>query len=168
MKKPVFLLACCCLLLSCAKKAPQAAESPTRHISGEDEGLNQISREARESFPEFARKMSDPGPDEGDFRVKYPFQAEPGSAFGYEHIWLEDIFFEDGRYYGTLSNRPYYISSLQAGDVVPFEAELISDWMYIKAGQIVGGCSVKYLIKQIPEPGWDEGTRILYRRFAPD
>jgi uncharacterized protein YegJ (DUF2314 family) len=166
MKKPALLLAAYCgILLSCAQKTPPAAESPTQHISGEDAVLNQICRDARESFPDFIFKAQNPGPDEGDFRVKYPFEAEGGSAFRYEHIWLEDIFFEDGRYYGTLSNRPYYIGSLQAGDVVPFEKDLISDWMYVKAGQITGGRSVKYLIEQIPEPDRDEGTRALYRMF---
>jgi uncharacterized protein YegJ (DUF2314 family) len=171
MKKPVPLLAApllaayCCLLLSCERGTPPAAEGPTLHISQEDPVLDRISREARESFPEFIQKMENPGPDEGAFRVKYPFPAEAGSAFSREHIWLEDIFFEDGRYYGTVSSRPYYITSLQEGDLVSFEAGLISDWMYLKAGEIVGGRSVHYLIGQIPEPDRDEETRALYRMF---
>jgi uncharacterized protein YegJ (DUF2314 family) len=128
--------------------------------------LNQISREAREGFPDFINKMQNPGPDEGDFQVKYPFEAEPGSAFGYEHIWLKDIFFKDGRCYGTLSSRPYYLGSLRAGDIVPFEADLISDWVYVKAGKIAGGRSIQYLIEQIPEPDRDAGTRAVYRMFG--
>jgi uncharacterized protein YegJ (DUF2314 family) len=173
MKKPIPLFAAslyalCCCLLSCGKGTPQTAESPTLHISREDEALNQIGREARESFPDFILKMRNPEPDEGGFRVKYPFETEGGSAFSHEHVWLENIFFEDGLYYGTLANRPYYLGSLQAGDVVVFEGGAISDWMYVKAGRIAGGRSIKYLIEQIPEPDRDDESRALYRMFASD
>jgi uncharacterized protein YegJ (DUF2314 family) len=173
MKKPgplftALLCILCCCILSCGKENSRPAESPTLHINQEDEGLNQIGREARESFPGFIRKMRNPEPDEGGFRVKYPFAAEEGSAFSHEHIWLEDIFIEDGLYYGTLSNRPYYLGSLQAGDVVIFEGDAISDWMYLKAGKIVGGRSIKYLMEQIPEPDRDDESRALYRMFVPE
>jgi uncharacterized protein YegJ (DUF2314 family) len=173
MKKSAFplgvsLCILCCCLLSCERGNSRTAESPTLHIGREDETLNQIAREARENFPDFIGTMQNPGPDEGNFRVKYPFTAEPGSAFNNEYVWLENIFFEDGRYYGTVANRPYYLGSLQKGDLAAFEEGAISDWMYIRTGKIIGGRSIKYLIEQIPEPDRDDESRALYRMFDPD
>jgi uncharacterized protein YegJ (DUF2314 family) len=172
MMKPAFplgtSLCILCCLLSCERGNSRTAESPTLHISREDQTLNQIAREARESFPGFIRKTQNPGPDEGNFRVKYPFAAEPGSAFNDEYIWLEHIFFQDGHYYGTVANRPYYLDSLQEGDLTAFEDNAIADWMYIKAGKIIGGRSIKYLIEQIPGPDRDDESQALYRMFAPD
>ncbi|MDR0562684.1 MAG: DUF2314 domain-containing protein [Spirochaetaceae bacterium] len=147
----------------CTKQAPVA--DPTIHRSQDDETLLDIRQQAQETFLDFMNKLLNPEPGEQDFLVKCPFEADPGSGFSHELIWLGDITFENGRHYGSVSNVPYYISNLKFGDRVAFNAETIDDWMYCKDGKIIGGRSIKYLIEQIPQPDWEPDLRRYYEMF---
>jgi uncharacterized protein YegJ (DUF2314 family) len=141
------------LLLSCGR--PSGADVSgelTAHFDSADEALGEIAREARETLPDFLRRLQSPRQGEGNFRLKDPFHAGEGSGFGREQLWLRDIGFEDGSYYGILSNNPYYIPALKKGDKVPIDIEEISDWMYTRDGLIQGGRSIKYLLENIPLP----------------
>jgi uncharacterized protein YegJ (DUF2314 family) len=129
------------------------------------EELNQIIRQARETLPEFIEKINNPGSDEGNFQVKYPFPADPGSGFSYEHIWLRDIRLQDGVYYGTISNQPYHCDGLVLDGEVPFLIENISDWMYTRGEKIIGGRSIKFLIESIPDPDRSAETAAYYEKF---
>jgi uncharacterized protein YegJ (DUF2314 family) len=107
-------------------------------------------------------KLQNPEPGEEHFLVKYPFNADPGSGFSYEQLWLEHITIEDDGYYGSIANAPYYISRFNLKDRVLFDPAAVSDWMYYKNGKIIGGGSIKYLIEQIPEPHWESDLRRYY------
>ncbi|MDR2759353.1 MAG: DUF2314 domain-containing protein [Spirochaetaceae bacterium] len=139
---------------SCEKELPPVPEEGVVKIIQPDSELNQIILRAREALPEFIEKLNAPGEDEGNFQVKYPFAADPESGFAYEHIWLRDIRFKDGCYYGTITNQPFHCSGLALGAAVPFSIENISDWMYTRGGEIIGGRSIKLLIES--SPGADE------------
>ncbi|MDR0569476.1 MAG: DUF2314 domain-containing protein [Spirochaetaceae bacterium] len=147
----------------CIKQASGA--DPTIHRSQDDEVLQAISLEAQETFPEFMEKLLNPASGERDFLVKCLFEADPGSGFSHELLWLEDIALEDGQYSGVAANTPYYISRIAIGDRVSFDAAGIGDWMYRRDGKIIGGRSIKYLIEQIPQSGWDPDIRRYYAMF---
>jgi uncharacterized protein YegJ (DUF2314 family) len=129
---------------------PGAAD-PTLHPRRDDEQLLRISQNAHDTLPVFFRHLLRPEKGESNFRVKYPFKADPDSGFNAEQLWLSGITFRDGVYYGVLSNTPYYIASMKRGDTVSFSADEITDWMYTQDGKIIGGLSIKYLLEQIPE-----------------
>jgi uncharacterized protein YegJ (DUF2314 family) len=157
---------------SCGVKAepepvsPVFIRDPVLHISQIDPDLHDISVQARENLTLFIERLQNPAEDEGGFRVKYPFQAEEGSGFRQEHIWLTDIVLGDeGRYYGVIANQPYYVTRFHPGDRVSFFIDDISDWMYLKGGRIIGGISIKYLIEQIPELDRDAETSAVYGLF---
>ena len=134
--------------LGCAKPAP--APDPTVHLSGSDETLYEISARAQETFPVFLEKLRCPAPEESHFMVKYPFAADAGSGFSHEQLWLESIVIRDGVYYGSIANKPYYISRFTLGEQVPFDPGSITDWLYVKENAIIGGLSIRYLFEQIP------------------
>jgi uncharacterized protein YegJ (DUF2314 family) len=162
-----FLILLPLLLPAC--KAPErpvgAGGDPTVHLSQADEALAKIARDAREGLPGFLRRAQRPQLGDGNFRVKYPFNAESGSGFSHEQIWLADISFQDGQYYGVPSNTPYYAAGLKAGDRVLIDIEGITDWMYTRNGVIEGGLSIKYLLEQIPEPDRDDEQRAFLKMF---
>jgi uncharacterized protein YegJ (DUF2314 family) len=137
-------------------------------VEDEGEELAQIAEAARESFPRFVRRLQSPGPGETSFRVKYRFAAEEGSGFRDEYLWLSDIGFEQGSYYGFVANQPYYAGNLKTGDRVNFFAEDISDWMFYRDGKIVGGLSIKYLIEVIPPLDREEALNVFYQGFFPE
>ena len=161
MRLLLVLLVCSCP--GCIKQA--RTPGMTMHLGQSDEALQEISLQARETFPVFMDKLQNPEPDEQDFLVKYPFEADPGSGFGHEQLWLGDITVEGGIYYGLVSNKPYYISRFKPGDRVSFDKDAVSDWMYIKKGKIIGGYSIKYLIEQIPQPDREPDLRRYYEMF---
>jgi uncharacterized protein YegJ (DUF2314 family) len=125
--------------------------APTLHLDQTNGDLLQIAANARDTLPLFFRHLLRPAKDESDFSVKYPFRADIGSGFSMEQLWLKNITFKDGVYYGVLANNPFYIASMKKDDTVSFSADEITDWMYVKNGKIVGGLSIKYLLEQIPE-----------------
>jgi uncharacterized protein YegJ (DUF2314 family) len=135
---------------------------------GEDEELRRIALQARAEFPDFIRRLQNPGAGEKGFRVKYPYPAGKGSGFRYEEIWLRDISFMEGKYHGKVANQPYYIPDLSLGDEVVFYGEDITDWMYERKGYIVGGLSIKYLAGRIPEPDRDRELNEWLDKFKEE
>jgi uncharacterized protein YegJ (DUF2314 family) len=147
MIKALGLLFAVCFL-GCAKPAP--APDPTVHLKGSDETLYEIAARARDTFPLFIEKLRSPAPEESHFMVKYPFEADAGSGFSREQVWLESITIRDGVYYGSIANKPYFISRFSLGEQVPFDPESITDWLYLKEDAIIGGHSIGYLFERVP------------------
>jgi uncharacterized protein YegJ (DUF2314 family) len=141
-----------CALSCCGNWGKGPVRELTTHQDSADQALEEIAREARETLPDFLRRIQSPRRGDGNFRVKYPFPAGEGNGFAREQLWLRDIGFEDGSCYGTLSNDPYYIPNLKKKDRVSIDLEQISDWMYTSSGLIEGGRSIRYILEQIPLP----------------
>ena len=94
----------------------------TLHLDQTDEELMRIAQNAQDTLPLFFRHLLRPAEGEGGFRLKYPFRADRDSGFGMEQLWLSDIRFKDGVYYGVLANTPFYIAAMKKGDTVAFSA----------------------------------------------
>jgi uncharacterized protein YegJ (DUF2314 family) len=134
----------------------------TCHLDEKDPELARIAVSARDNLPIFLRHLRQGGPGEEGFRVKCPFKAERSSSFGREQLWLGDIGFSNNAYHGTVLNTPFYVPGLAPGDWVVFSMDDITDWMFIRRENIIGGRSIKYLLEQIPSGDRDgEQKRIL-------
>ncbi|MDR1058843.1 MAG: DUF2314 domain-containing protein [Treponema sp.] len=150
---PVVLLPLllCLTLGGCKKDEPPLFQTErTRQAPPGDEALERAAGEARKSLPCFLRHLQHPLRGEEGFSVKYPFAADPGSGFLREYLWLGDIVFREGVYYGKILNRPYHIREIEAGMEVPFSFDDIADWMFLRKGKIIGGLSIRRLIEDIP------------------
>jgi uncharacterized protein YegJ (DUF2314 family) len=147
---PVALAAA--VLLGCTGRGGQGETRDTvRQVDADDPELAAIAEEAQETLGEFFMHLQRKREGEKDFMVKVPFTAQAGNGINREFVWLKDIYFRNGLYYGTAANRPFYIEGFEEGALASFNAEDISDWMYRRDGKIVGGLSVKYLIEMTPE-----------------
>jgi uncharacterized protein YegJ (DUF2314 family) len=145
--------------LSCGPGERDEGLNPIIQTEENDPVLRAIALSARESLSEFTRKLQNPSDGEYNFQVKYPFACDPDSGYAYEHLWLRDIEFRDGKFLGTLANSPFYVQNLSLGGRVEFFLDDISDWMYMKQDRIQGGKSIKYLIEKIPPAERDERMR---------
>ena len=146
---------------SCEKQGSHIqTDKTTLHMDQDDEELAQIAIQALDTLPDFFRRLLRPGKDENNFMVKYPFKADRYSGFNMEQLWLSNIRFKDGIYYGTVANTPFYVSAIKKGDTVTFNAGDITDWMYTSGDKIIGGHSIKHLLEQIPEHS-EEQQRIM-------
>ena len=159
-----FLLACC---KQSAPPAPDRQISEPQIIQTEqfDEEILRIAEDAQRTLPIFFRHLTRPDPKEDRFCVKYPFKADDQSGIIMEQIWLTGIHFKDGEYYGVLSVTPLYLNSMKKGDTVAFNADAITDWMYVRNEKIVGGHSIKYLLEKIPENERSEEQRTMLEMF---
>jgi len=157
MSKPLFwrnvlFVMTALLLISCGG---QASRATTVHVDEFDGEILRIAENARRTVNIFFRHLNAPGTGEGNFSVKYAFRADGGghaeAAVSAEQVWIANITFRDGRYYGTVVSTPVYLANIRRGDRVSFNADLITDWMFTRDGRIIGGHSVRYLLEQIPE-----------------
>ena len=156
----LFMLFGAMLLSSCQKQPAAAIRPMTVQAEQSDSELLRIAEEARRTLPVFFRHLARADADRESFRVKYPFAADDGSGLAMEQVWLGGIFFKDGQYYGVLVSNPLHLSGRKKGDTVAFDADAITDWMYIEGGKIAGGRSIKYLLEKNPEDR-GEGFAIL-------
>ena len=168
MRKFFFLLFSLALLSGACREAGRNEEpalEPALQAENTDEGLAAISAQAQETLPEFFIRLGKPAGGESQFMVKCPFPADPGSGYGKEYLWLQNIRFRDGVYSAEVSNRPFYIEGLEAGSTVAFSLDDVADWMYVRDGRIEGGLSIKYLIERIPELDRDREMDSLLKLF---
>ena len=157
-----FILLCAVLLFSC-EKSSEMTEVAVMPVYQDDMEIVRIAEDARNTLPVFFRYLTGAGNAGKDCYVKYPFLADEDSGIDKEQIWLTDIQFNSGRYFGVLANAPRHLSGMNRGDRVIFDVEAITDWMYIQGGKIIGGESVKYLLEKIPEDQRNDRERELLR-----
>jgi uncharacterized protein YegJ (DUF2314 family) len=132
-------------------------------VEQDDEEILQIADDARNTLPGFFRHLNRPGAGEKQFCVKYPFATDDNS--GMEQMWLTGIYFKNGVYFGVLASSPRQLSGKKKGDTVIFEADGITDWMYIRGDKIIGGYSIKYLLEKIPPNQRNDREHKLLQMF---
>jgi len=159
---PLFLL-CAVLLFSC-EKTSTPREDTVIPVYQDDMDIAQIAEDARNTLPVFFRYLTRAGSSD-DCYVKYPLMADDDSGIDREQVWLTGIHFNNGRYFGVLASAPRYLSGKKKGDLVIFDMEAITDWMYVRDGKIIGGESIKYLLGKIPEDRHNARDRELLRMY---
>ena len=71
---------------------------------------------------------------------------------GVEHIWVSDVRqLSDGDYSGRFANEPSDLPGKNVGDQVKFKQIDISDWMFMRNEKVVGGETIKALLKSMPK-----------------
>ena len=162
----ILIFLCLGLHLSCQQgQKPAALTLQTfSQVEQSNEELIRIAEDARRTLPIFFRHLSRAATGNEHF-IKYPFTADYDSGIAVEQIWLNGIHFIDGRYYGILAGEPQYISGMEKGDTVRFNADEITDWMYIEDGKIAGGLSIRYLLERIPESQRSEEQHRMLQQF---
>lgn len=117
--------------------------------------MNTAIAEAQSSLPHFVEAVSGqlPGPQPAleAALVKYAFEAtRPGIEV--EHVFLGDVYSEDGALWGVVNADPVYTDAVCEGDVVRIDSERVSDWLYVIDGKGVGGFTFK----------------LMWSRFSPE
>jgi uncharacterized protein YegJ (DUF2314 family) len=115
--------------------------------------MNAAIAKARATLPAFWAAYEAPKPSETDHGLKVRFPTPRGTG---EHIWVADVKrLANGSYSGRLGNRPQYLPGKSEGDLVEFKDSDISDWMFMRNGKIVGGETIKLLLKTMPKADAD-------------
>jgi len=103
--------------------------------------LEAAMKEARRTLPEFVAAFH---AKKGElFQVKVML----GGGERVEHIWMNVTKIDDKTIEGKLDNKPFYLNKMQ-GDVVSAPLSKVSDWLFVRDGDFVGGRTVRILLER--------------------
>jgi uncharacterized protein YegJ (DUF2314 family) len=135
-------------------------DPPTVGVRAADAEMNAAIARARDTLPTFWASCDAPKPTEMGHALKVRFEV--GAEV--EHIWLTDVKkLSDGNYSGQFANEPDLLGK-NIGDQVEFKQIDISDWMFMRNEKIVGGETIKAILKSMPE---DEADAMRARMEQP-
>jgi uncharacterized protein YegJ (DUF2314 family) len=136
--------------------------SPIVDVPTSDPIISAAIAEARAALPEFWASYENPKASEGGHSLKVRF---PTRGTNSEHIWMADVKkLGEGHYSGGFANAPRDLPGRREGDLVEFTAASISDWMFLRDGKIVGGETIRPLLKSLPKRDADALRARLERR----
>jgi uncharacterized protein YegJ (DUF2314 family) len=127
--------------------AAMAQNSPVVRVPSQDTEMAEAVVKARATLPQFWEKVAKPGPQENGFSLKVAF---PSGANSTEHIWTRDVEQRDGKIFGIVDNASKSANAVQLGQRIEIADERISGWMYRRSGKIVGGYTIRPLLKRMP------------------
>ena len=147
--KTAVLIALTAVAVAGAPTHRAGAEENVIHLPGDDPEMAAAIAKARASLPVFWASYEAPKPSEGEHLLKVRF---PYGTNNSEHIWMSEVKkLPDGRYSGRFANDPEHLSGRQFGDLVEFTEADISDWMFTRNDKIVGGETIRPLLKSMPK-----------------
>ena len=119
--------------------------SPVIDFRNGDPEINAAIAQARATLPKFWASYEAPKSSETGHSLKARFPYPNNSG---EHIWMADVKkIADGRYSGRFANAPRHLPGKRAGDSAEFREADISDWMFLRNGKIVGGETIRPMLK---------------------
>ena len=123
--------------------------SPVIDVPSADAEMAAAIAKARATLPTFWASYENPKPSETGHSLKVRF-ANPRN--GGEHIWMADVKkLGNGSYWGRFANAPRDLPGKREGDLAEFKDADISDWMFMRNGKIVGGETIKPLLRSMPK-----------------
>jgi uncharacterized protein YegJ (DUF2314 family) len=126
------------------KALRQSSNAAVIGASGDDPKMLAATAEARKTWPEFVKAFRNKPENSESFAAKFPFDAPDQKEF----MWVEVVSINGDTVVGRLGNDPVWVKDLKIGDEVKMKISELSDWMYLKDGEIVGGYTVKVLMEK--------------------
>jgi len=122
-------------------------------VSPHDADVNDAVARARATLPIFWASFAAWRPWETGHSLKIRVANDANDG---EYIWVADVkTLGDGRYSGRFANTPMYLPGRQLRDAIEFAEADISDWMFMRNGRIVGGETIRLLLKSLPKADAD-------------
>ncbi|MBC9883730.1 DUF2314 domain-containing protein [Bradyrhizobium sp. INPA01-394B] len=115
-------------------------------VSDTDAEMNAAIARARATLPVFWASYDAPKGSETEHSLKVRFQTGGNDEF----IWVSDVKrLPGGDYAARFADTPRNLPGKQFGDLTQFNDADISDWMFMRNGKIVGGETIKPLLKSM-------------------
>ena len=112
---------------------------PVLNIDDDDPRILSAVEEARCRWPEFVAAFAAQRPGDEQFAVKAGLKQNGHT----EYMWITVRKVTDDCVTGLLGNDPVNLPSLKIGDSVNVAIDEITDWLYIRRGEMMGGFSIK-------------------------
>jgi uncharacterized protein YegJ (DUF2314 family) len=116
-------------------------------VADTDAEMNAAIARARATLPAFWASYEASNRPETEYSLKVRFLT----AGNDEHIWMSHVKrLPGGDYAGRFADMPQNMPGKRLGDLAQFSEADISDWMFMRNGKIVGGETIKPLLKSMP------------------
>ncbi|MGN8056718.1 YegJ family protein [Pedobacter sp. 22163] len=128
--------------------AEREGEPDMVYVPSEDERMNWAIEKANLTLWYFEESLKNQQPYQNYFSIKVLItDGDEG-----EHIWLTDPHFDDeGNLFGTVGNEPVNIRSVKFNQKIGIKRDLISDWMIIENGRLIGGYTIRAIRDGVAE-----------------
>ena len=121
-------------------------------VADTDAEMNAAIARARATLPVFWASYDVPKRTETEHALKVRFPT----AGNDEHIWMSQVKrLPGGEYAARFADTPQNLPGKRLGDLAGFKDADISDWMFMRNGKIVGGETIKPLLKSMPKKDAD-------------
>ena len=125
---------------------------PVINVKTGDPEMDAAHAKARATLGSFWTSLDarSPGERSHSLKVRFPVASTKGGATA-EHMWVNDVSrVSSGKYAGRLDNVPEQVADYRIGQTVNFTDDMISDWMFVRNGKIVGNHSMRPLLARMP------------------
>lgn len=158
MKKIILLAMMAVALVSCDNKniAKDAYKGLDKQQQ-ENAELDSITNFARSSFDDFKLALEMKDSTMSNFIVKQEYIVKEGDRTRQEHLWIRDVYMDNGVMKGIVDNEPVVTKEVKLNDTIIIDDKKVSDWMFYKIEgndtipKVIGGYSVKYMRSKLSD-----------------
>ncbi|EWH13311.1 hypothetical protein KLA_10318 [Cellulophaga geojensis KL-A] len=151
MKKILTITAIIILTITSCKensssKIEREGEPDVMNVANENIAMNQAIAEANKTLSNFKSAIQSNNKNYQGFTLKQKFTDTEGNS---EHIWIQDVTFNNNKFKGIVGNKPLYEINVKYGDTIVVDESNISDWMYFDGKVTKGAYTIKVLRDQM-------------------
>lgn len=112
--------------------------------------LDSITQQARKTFDDFKLALELKDGNLSNFIVKQEYIVKDGQTDRQEHVWIRDVYYDNGVLKGIVDNQPVLTKEVKLNDTIAIDENRISDWLFYKlepndtVAKVIGGYSIKY------------------------
>lgn len=118
------------------------------YVPNNDELMIWAIEKANLTLGYFENCLKEPKDEQETFSIKVKIVDGDAS----EHIWLTDPEFDnEGNLFGTIGNEPVDVKNVTYKQKIGVDRKLISDWMIIEDGRLIGGYTIRAIRDTIPD-----------------
>lgn len=114
-------------------------------VQDNDRAMEHAVKRARNTLGFFVAAMHAKKPADSGFEVKKAF-IDGGNV---EHLWVGELSFDGKNFRGKINNRPRDLRNVRLGQQVVVAPHEISDWMFVKNGELIGGYTTRVLYARL-------------------
>jgi uncharacterized protein YegJ (DUF2314 family) len=140
------------------------AEPGVYTVDPDDEDMNAAIQEARRTLDVFVSELASSKKHHRLFSVKVTFPQDDGD--GNEHIWLDDVSYQNGHFTGTVGNVPRGLSRIHPDNTLTIHRDAVTDWNIVDGNKATGGFTVRVLRRRMSaeeRADFDERTRFAFK-----
>lgn len=151
MKKILAITVVLILIINSCKensisKIEREGEPDIINVADKNVAMNQAIAEANKTLSNFKTAIQSNNKNYASFALKQKFTDVKGST---EHIWIQDVTYNNAKFKGVVGNTPLYEVNVKLGDTINVDESNISDWMYFDKNITKGAYTIKALRNQM-------------------